>query len=199
MKLTRDFYERDTLVVARELLGKKLVYKREGDVYEAIIVETEAYLEKDDAAHFFKGLSPRTNVVEGSGGLVYVYLIYGVHYMFNIVTEPAGRLGCVLIRAVEPISGLDSMSLNRYGKSYSQLDRKSRINLSNGPGKLTKALNISKELYGKDLVNSDKLYIEDYRFYTEHEVARSKRIGIDYAKEGKDKFYRFFVKDDKYI
>ena len=67
MKLTRDFYERDTLVVARELLGKKLVYKREGDVYEAIIVETEAYLEKDDAAHFFKGLSPRTNVVEGSG------------------------------------------------------------------------------------------------------------------------------------
>lgn len=137
----RAFYARDTITVAQELLGKILVH---GDA-AARIVETEAYLgEGDLAAHSARGITPRTQVIFGPPGHAYVYFIYGMYECLNLVAEPKGTPGCVLIRAGEPLSGIDRMRERR--PSARRIEH-----LANGPGKLTLALGITRDLYGADV------------------------------------------------
>lgn len=145
MTLPRSFYERPTLEVARDLLGKLLVH----GACSGIIVETEAYTNDGDlAAHSAAGLTPRTKVIFGPPGHAYVYLSYGLHECFNIVAEPEGVPGCVLIRALEPVSGLDAMRRRRPGEKRDH-------RLASGPGNLTRAMGITRDLYGRDLTQGD--------------------------------------------
>ncbi len=139
--LPRDFYERDTVTVARALLGKVLVHGRTA----GRIVETEAYLGGDDlAAHSARGITPRTRVIFGPPGHAYVYFIYGMYECLNLVAEPDGQAGCVLIRAVEPVAGLAEMRARRPGIQRVEL-------LASGPGRLTLALGISRAQNGRDV------------------------------------------------
>jgi DNA-3-methyladenine glycosylase len=143
--LPRSFYARDTVEVARDLLGKVLAHGETA----GIIVETEAYLGGDDlAAHSAAGITPRTRVIFGPPGHAYVYLSYGMHECLNIVAEPEGRPGCVLIRALEPLEGIDIMRARRPGI---RTDR----DLASGPGRLTKALAITRVHNGADVTHGD--------------------------------------------
>src|ERR1700734_4046357 len=143
--LPRSFYQRGAVPVARDLLGKILVHGRTS----GIIVETEAYLGGDDlASHSAAGITDRTRVIFGPPGHAYVYLSYGMHECLNIVAEPDGEAGCVLIRALEPIEGLDIMRTRR------PLARKDR-DLTSGPGKLTRALAITRAHNGADLTRGN--------------------------------------------
>lgn len=143
--LSRGFYERGTVDVARDLLGKVLVHGPTA----GIIVETEAYLGGDDlASHSAVGITDRTRVIFGPGGHAYVYLSYGIHDCMNIVAERSGKPGCVLIRALEPIEGLDAMRARR---PKARTDR----DLTSGPGKLTQALGITRKHTGVDMTHGD--------------------------------------------
>jgi DNA-3-methyladenine glycosylase len=192
-KLTREFYNRDTLKVASELIGKILVREYGGDILSARIVETEAYIGAiDKASHCYKGETDRTKVMFGPPGYAYVYLIYGMYYCFNVVTEGEGCGSGVLIRGIEPIENIEIMSFNRYGKLLKDITKQQLKNISNGPGKLCKALNISKNENKLDLTK-DELYIIDDGF-KDFNIERSKRINIDYAEEAKDFLWRFTMK-----
>lgn len=201
MKLQRGFYERNTILVARDLLGKKLIYKKANSLYISKIVETEAYINaNDEGAHFNKGLTHRTRVIDEVGGHVYIYNIYGMYQLFNIVTEKEGVHGAVLIRAVEPLEGIESMYANRYKREYTNPTKKEIINLTNGPAKFVMAMDITKhELYGADLVDDSRIWVEDGPDLSKDEILRSKRINIDYAVKGKDYLLRFFIKDNKFV
>jgi DNA-3-methyladenine glycosylase len=168
--LPRSFYARATAEVARDLLGKTLAL----GACAGLIVETEAYLgEGDPAAHSAAGLTDRTRVIFGPPGHAYVYLSYGVHECFNITAEPGVRPGCVLIRALEPTTGLDLMRARR---PAARTDR----DLTNGPGKLTQALGITRQHYGRDLTRGD-LVVRDSPGFTPTEVIVTPRIGITKA------------------
>jgi DNA-3-methyladenine glycosylase len=170
--MTRAFYARPTVEVARDLLGAIL---RHGDA-AARIVEVEAYLgENDAAAHSARGRTPRTQVIFGPPGHAYVYLIYGMHYCLNIVAEPDGRAGCVLIRAVEPIEGVSLAT--------------------NGPGKLTRALGITLKHYGADLTRGTLTVCVPER-RTTFETGVSPRIGI---RKATDLPLRFFIQGNRYV
>ena len=169
-KLTRTFFNRPTLKVAKELLGKFLVRKIGGKIIKAMITETEAYCgPKDLACHASKGRTKRTEVMFGPAGHAYVYLIYGMYYCLNIVTEDEGYPAAVLIRAVDA-AGV------------------------NGPGKLCRFFKIDKTFNGEDLIKSKRLWIEEGIKIKPEQIKRSKRIGVDYAGEYKDKPWRFFLK-----
>lgn len=163
----RSFYERDVLTVAPDLLGKFLCRKLDsGETETYKITETEAYDGNGDlACHASKGRTDRTEIMFHEGGLVYVYLIYGMYWMLNIVTGKVNQPQAVLIRGIE---------------------------LCYGPGRLTKALKIDKSFYGEDLCTSDRLWLATDN--TEHEMLVGKRIGVDYAGDWKDKEWRFFIK-----
>ncbi len=197
--IKREFYNRDTLTVAKELLGKTLVHEVNGQKLSAKIVETEAYMGiEDKAAHSYGGKkTKRVEVMYGKPGLTYVFIIYGMHYCFNIVTREEGIPQAVLIRAVEPLTGTEEMAKNRYNKSYCQLNKNQIKNLTNGPGKLCKALLIDKSLNGEDLCG-DTLYLKE-GINENFDVVCSKRIGIDYAEEAKDFLWRFFIKDNNFV
>ncbi|WP_438432887.1 DNA-3-methyladenine glycosylase [Gorillibacterium sp. sgz500922] len=200
-KLERDFYSRDALLVAKELLGKVLVHEIEGKRLAAKIVETEAYRGiMDKAAHFYGGRrTPRVEVIYGAPGFSYVYLIYGMHHCFNIVTGGNEEPEAVLIRAVQPVEGLEPMAGHRFAKPYGQLTPKQALGLTNGPGKLCKALAIDRSLNAEDLCGS-RLYVEDGDTDTEPvSVVTAKRVGIDYAEEARDYPWRFYVKDNLYV
>jgi DNA-3-methyladenine glycosylase len=174
-RLPRSFYVRGTVEVARDLLGKVI---RHGPA-SARIVETEAYLGVGDAAaHSARGPTPRTRVIFGPPGHAYVYLIYGMHYCLNIVAEPEGVAGCVLIRAVEPIGALTGGALS-----------------SNGPGKLTRALGITLKHYGVDLTRGPITLHEptDQELF---EIGISPRIGISQAAELP---LRFFIRGNRSV
>jgi DNA-3-methyladenine glycosylase len=174
-KLPRSFYERDTITVAKELLGKYLVHQ------ECIgkIVEVEAYLGPHDlASHTAKGLTPRTKVMFGSAGHAYVYLIYGMHYCTNVVTEREGVGSAVLLRALEPIQ-------NIHGRTQ-------------GPGLLSKAMHIDKQLNAHDLT-STTFYIAAGENQEPLTIVERPRIGVDYAKEWAEKLLRFYIKDNAFI
>lgn len=194
MKLSRDFYSRDTLKVAEELIGKLLVREIHGKKLSGRIIETEAYLGlSDKAAHSYGGkLTPRVEVMYGEPGFSYVYFIYGMYNCLNVVTREKGIPEAVLIRALEPIDGVDDMCKNRYGKLYDDITKKQRINLLNGPGKLCKAFSIDKSLNKEDLCGNT-LYIEEGTKDT-FPVYKDKRIGIDYAEEAKDFLWRFYTR-----
>lgn len=201
MRLKRDFFERDTKILAKELLGKKIILEDKDEKLSAIIVETEAYINKDDdAAHFNKGLTNRTRIIDEVGGHLYIYTIYGMYLCFNIVGEKKGTHGAVLIRAVEPIEGIETMLKNRYKKTFTNPSKKDIINLTNGPGKFSMAFGISKdEYYGLDLSTSHKIWIEEGTSIKEEDIITSKRINIDYAVKGKDYLLRFYLKDNPFV
>ena len=170
--LPRAFYERPTVDVARDLLGKWIVHRETAGK----IVEVEAYLgEGDLAAHSAAGLTPRTRVIFGPPGHAYVYLSYGMHECLNIVAEPPGAAGCVLIRALEPVAGLDVMRARR---PAARSDRE----LTSGPGKLTQALGITRAHYGADLTKGDLVVCEPLRSALV-KIDVSPRIGITKAAE----------------
>jgi DNA-3-methyladenine glycosylase len=183
MKLARAFYQRPTLQVAPELLGKFLIFHSHQGTFVGQINEVEAYLGQDDpASHAFRGPTPRTEVMFGEAGFSYVYFIYGMQYSLNIVAETKGKAGAVLIRSViPPIEGVEIMRQNRGGKP--RPDRE----LSNGPGKLCQAFGITREQNGIDLTTSGELYLEDRgtRILT-HQV--TPRIGIS---QNTDKLWRY--------
>lgn len=198
-KLDKEFFKRDTLIVAEELLGKTLVRNIEGQTIKAKIVEVEAYTgENDKGCHTYGGKkTPRTKVMYKEGGHIYVYLIYGLYHLMNFVTGDETCGEAVLIRAVEPLDKFDLIAENRFNKSFDELSNYQKKNLTNGPGKLTKALKIDKSLNGRDLF-SEEIYILDEEF-KDFEIIKSKRIGIDYAEEAIDYLYRFYIKDNPYV
>jgi len=199
MKLNREFYNRDTITVAKDLLGKILVHNYKGNIIKGKIVETEAYLGvKDKAAHSYGGKkTKRVEVMYGPPGVAYVYFIYGMYYCFNIVTQKEGIPEAVLIRAVEPVENIDLMAINRFKKPYEELTKYQKKNLTNGPGKLCMALNIGREQNGLDLCG-DTLYLEEGQKQYFNIVATT-RIGIDYAEEAKDFPYRFYIEGNPYV
>ena len=172
MKIARDFFLRDdTLSIARDLLGKLLVVPdSSGGRVSGMIVETEAYLGiSDRAAHTFGGRrTPRNEVTYGTGGHVYVFFVYGMYYQLNFVTGPAELPHVVLIRAVEPVEGIETMR-ERRGKMPDK-------NLTSGPGKLCIAFAIDRSLNGADLLG-EKIWLEDHKTFTDTEIAAGKRIG----------------------
>lgn len=189
MKLPRSFYERSTLDVARQLLGKYLVRRHPEGNTVGRIVETEAYVGPEDkACHASKGRTARTEVMFGRAGHAYVYLVYGFHHMLNIVTEAVEFPAAVLIRAAEPIQGIPTMQSRR--------DIATLRDLASGPGKLCQAFAIDRTLNGHDLCGS-VLYLED-RGEAAPRVVTTPRIGVDYAGPWKRKLWRFVIKDDAF-
>jgi DNA-3-methyladenine glycosylase len=199
-KLQKQFYEGDTLEVAKGLLGKVLVHWNKGMELKGKIVEVEAYIGAiDKAAHSYNNRrTERTEVMFWKGGYVYVYLIYGMYTCMNVVAGKEGEGAAVLLRGLEPIQGIEQMSMNRYDKPYETLKRSQITNLSNGPGKLCKAMGITKDLYGESLTGN-RIFIEDLNNKEEFDIGVSKRVNIDYAEEAKDFEWRFFIKGNPYV
>jgi DNA-3-methyladenine glycosylase len=183
--LPRSFYRRPTVEVARDLLGKWIVH----DATAGKIVEVEAYLgEGDLAAHSAAGLTPRTRVIFGPPGHAYVYLSYGMHECLNIVAAPAGAVGCVLIRALEPAAGVDVM---RGRRKAARSDRE----LASGPGKLTQALGITRAHYGVDMTRGD-LVVRRPPDPRAIEIDVTPRIGIT---KDADLPLRFTIRGNEFI
>jgi DNA-3-methyladenine glycosylase len=188
--LKRPFYARETLVVARNLLGKKLVRKYRGKLLSGLIGETEAYLGAgDSASHAFKGKTRRNSVMFGRAGLAYVYFVYGMHYMLNMVTEEESNPCAILIRAVIPHDGIEYMQRNR---------TRTGQNLTNGPAKLCQALAVDKSLNGWDLTIGEKLWVEDRPAIPARFIKKGPRVGIDYAKPADRRAARRFWIDGTY-
>ena len=178
-RLPREFYNRDTTQVARELLGKWLVHVAEGVERIGRIVETEAYLgEHDLAAHSSKGLTPRTKTMFGPPGHAYVYFIYGMYHCMNVVTEPEGHASAVLLRALEPVKNLEGRT--------------------QGPGLLCRAMHIDKRRNGHDLL-SDELFIATPEVEEGFVIAKSPRIGVAYARHWAKRNLRFYIKGNAFI
>jgi DNA-3-methyladenine glycosylase len=192
MKLPRGFYARSVLVVARECIGKLLVHRTAAGEAAGRIVEAEAYRGPLDlAAHSARGLTKRTTVMFGPPGYAYVYLIYGTSWAMNIIVATEGEPHGVLIRALEPVRGVELMMRRRGGKSADARE------LTNGPGKLTQALGITGEDYGRDLCGS-RLFLEDADRPVER-VGRSTRINVDYAGAWAAKRWRFYECGNRYV
>ena len=195
-KLRIDFYQgNDVVKIARELLGKILVTKWSGIETSGRIVEVEAYNGVvDKASHAAGGRrTNRNEVMYGEGGVSYVYLCYGIHHLFNVVTNRQETPHAVLIRALEPIKGIDVM-LERTGKK--KLDN----TLTKGPGNVSKALGISfKQHSGLSLLSKELFIAEDDFELTKKEIVSSPRIGVDYAGEDAKLPYRFFLKGNPFV
>lgn len=195
MKLPESFYTHsDVVSISRNLLGKYLFTRIDGAVTGGFIVETEAYNGIiDRASHAFGNrVTPRTQTMFGHGGVAYVYLCYGIHEMFNIVTSVEGEPHAILIRAIEPTEGIDIMQCRRNMPVV-------KPNITMGPGSVAKALGISRAINAISL-QSDTLWIEDRGLVFPNEaVASVPRVGVDYA--GADALlpYRFYVKGNKYV
>ena len=191
MILPLDFYCRDTLTVARELLGCTLVSRAGGEETRGVILETEAYRGAlDPAAHSYKGRTQRVRALYEGKGLAYIYLIYGMYWCLNLSCGPADSPDCVLIRALEPVEGIHIMSRRRGTGGLTSL--------CSGPGKLTMAMGITREEYGARLYEPDSplTVLEGRR---DLDVAVSPRIGIDYAGDAKNWLWRFTVSGNKYV
>ena len=190
-KLTRDFYERDTLLVARDLLGKYLVHRVDGVPLCGRITETEAYIGRMDKACHAYGYkrTPRTQTLFSPPGTAYLYLIYGMYTCLNVVCGHEGEGTSVLLRALEPLDGIDLMKERRHTDKMKLL--------ASGPGRLTQAMGLNKSFYGTDLTG-DTLWIES-RNDGPYPVKRSKRINIDYARYGKSFPWRFTLEGSPFI
>jgi DNA-3-methyladenine glycosylase len=194
-KLNRDFYTRDVLTVARDLLGKTIV-KESGDItFKGIIVETEAYDGRtDEAAHTFIGKTNRNQIMFNHGGFFYVYFTYGAHFCCNVVTGEEGTGTAVLLRGVEPVEGIEQMTLNRYGR-INLKNQKELHNLSNGPGKLCQAFGINRKEYGLDLTG-DNVYLLDAPGIPDDQLVVTTRVGI---KKSAELPWRFYIKDNPFV
>jgi DNA-3-methyladenine glycosylase len=178
-KLPRSFYDRDTVVVARELLGKHLVHVSNGAERVGRIVEVEAYLGPHDlAAHSARGLTERTKVMFGPPGHAYVYLIYGMYYCMNVVTESEGHASAVLLRAVEPVQNVEGRT--------------------QGPGLLCRAMGIDQCLNAHDLL-SDDLYIAAPARTEPLAIVKRPRVGVDYAGPWARRHLRFYIKGNPFV
>jgi len=187
--LTREFFRRDTATVAQDLLGKELVRKVDGGQLRGMVVETEAYYgEGDPPSHASNGRTPRSEIMWGRPGLVYVYLVYGIHMMLNVVTEPKHSPGAVLFRAVEPLEGVELAAEARGVEKKEEL--------TNGPGKLTEAFRIGKEENGLDITGSDELGLVGKANQEDLEIVQSTRIGVS---EGKEKELRFLLAGNRFV
>ncbi len=201
-RLSRDFYLGDTVEIAQKLLGRCLVRKLGQETLVCRITETEAYVGRTDkACHAYGGRrTPRTEVMFGEAGHAYIYFTYGMHHCLNFVTEPEGEASAVLIRGLEPLLGFDTMSRNRFGKPYDGQSVYQRKNFLNGPGKVTKALALTREQNGLDLTESEELFVTDsaadfgIKVTSDFTICCGKRIGIDYAEEAVDFPWRFWIK-----
>ena len=189
-RLGRDFYARPVLRVARDCLGKMLVHAAPDGLAAGIIVEAEAYRGPEDrAAHSYGGRrTRRTEAMFGPPGHAYVFLIYGLHRNFNVVTGDEGEPHAVLIRAVEPVHGIELMASRRRMDSC-------RLELTNGPGKLTQALGIELRHYGADLCDGPLFLADGPRV----RAARSPRIGVEYAGSWANRPWRFLVPSSRYV
>jgi DNA-3-methyladenine glycosylase len=186
MKLNRNFYSRDTELVAKELLGKILIHRTNEGTCKGKIVETEAYFGSNDpASHAYRKKTKRNYLMFESPGRAYVYFCYGNHWLFNIVAKEMKVPGAVLIRALEPLEGIELMKKRRGIDGINEL--------TNGPGKLTKALRIDKSHNGMDLTEGN-LILEDSK--ENFEIVKSKRIGI--LKDLK-KPLRFYIKNNRFV
>ena len=192
IRLDLSFYHQPTLQMARGLLGKQLVRVLNGQRLSGLIVETEAYIgEADRACHASRGRTPRTEVMYGPPGHAYVYFIYGMHHCFNVVTEEEGFPAAVLVRALEPVEGLEWMRHHRPDRSDDQL--------TNGPGKLCAALAIDRTLNGVDLCTSRVFFIEGGRTVADEEIATSPRIGIKSDEVARNRPWRFYIKGNRCV
>lgn len=178
-KLARDFYERDTIMVARELLGKYLFHVSRGVERISRIVEVEAYLGPHDlAAHSSKGNTKRTKVMFGPPGHAYVYMIYGMYCCMNVVTEPEGHASAVLLRAVEPVKNVDGRT--------------------RGPGLLCKAMHVDLRLNGHDLL-SDDFYIAAIPTMERLAIVKRPRVGVAYAGHWAKRLLRFYIRGNAFV
>lgn len=179
IKLPRSFYDRDTVAVARELLGKLLVHRVADVELIGRIVEVEAYIGAHDlASHSSKGLTERTRVMFGQPGRAYVYLIYGVHHCMNVVTEREGNGAAVLIRAIEPVQNISART--------------------NGPGLLCRAMQIDKRLNGHDLLSED-FFVASRENAAQLNIVKRPRIGVDYAGAWARRHLRFYIRGNKFV
>lgn len=186
-KLPRTFYNRPTLKVAKELLGKYLVVNKNGKRLSGKIVETEAYIGPDDpASHAYRGMTQRNKIMFGRPEYAYVYFTYGMYHCLNFVTEKKGYPAAVLIRALEPEQGINTMRRRRKTDGIE--------NLTSGPGKLCQAMGIDRNLCGSDLCGRT-IYVED-RGEKTGAIVSTNRIGIE---QGKDKKWRFYLKNSKFV
>lgn len=193
-KLPREFYtRRNVFTVARDLLGKLLVVPDEdGRRVSGMIVEVEVYRGPEDrASHAYGGRrTKRTETMYREGGVAYVYFVYGMYYQFNVVCSVPDIPHAILVRAVEPVEGIELMRERRH--------QHPDHNLTNGPGKLCIALNIDRALNGADLLG-DRVWLEELQSISPRRIARGPRIGIDYAEEWIDKPWRFWIRDNPYV
>jgi DNA-3-methyladenine glycosylase len=194
-KLEKDFYQRkDVVKIAKELLGKILVTNWEGIITSGRIVETEAYAGMIDKASHASGgrRTARNKIMYGQGGYAYVYLCYGIHHLFNVVTNSEDIPHAILIRALDPLEGIEEMLLRTDKKKLDST-------LTKGPGNVSKALGIFTKHSGMSLLG-DKIFIgHDGETYSKKEIASSPRIGVDYA--GADALlpYRFYIKGNPFV
>jgi DNA-3-methyladenine glycosylase len=178
-KLPRTFYDRDTIVVAQELLGKLLIHRSHGVKRIGKIVEVEAYLGPHDlAAHSAKGRTKRTEIMFGPPGHAYVYLIYGMYHCMNVVTEREGHASAVLLRAIEPVKNIEGRTC--------------------GPGLLFRAMKINRQLNAQDLL-SENFYIAAPEETESFTIVKRPRIGVDYAKHWAKRHLRFYIKDNPFV
>jgi len=177
-KLPRAFYNRDTALVAKELLGKVIVHRTEGVRRIGRIVEVEAYVGPHDlASHSAKGLTQRTRIMFGPPGHAYVYLIYGMYHCMNVVTEPAGKGAAILLRAIEPLQNINQRS--------------------RGPGLLCQALQITRDLNGEDLLGNTLFLATDG--HVPNKIVKRPRIGVDYAGNWAKRHLRFYLKNNSFV
>jgi len=194
MKLSEDFYQGKNVVkIAQNLLGKALFTKKDGVVTGGIIVETEAYSWKERGSHAFDARKTKRNAVMfEKGGYSYVYLCYGIHNMFNVVTNVTGTADAVLIRALEPVTGIEEMKLRRGTLN-------NPFHLTSGPGKLCKALGIDRTFNRKFLLENE-VWIEDLgKKIVKKDIEVGPRIGIDYAGQDALLPWRFCIKGNKWV
>lgn len=198
MKLERSFYERDTLIVAKELLGLVLVHMGPEGVTKGKIVETEAYMGPEDkGAHSYGGKhTPRMDPLYKTGGFAYIYQLHGYNYCLNVVTQKENIPQAVLIRAIEPVEGIELMIKRR----NIDVSTKSKFkNLTNGPSKLCHAMGIDTSLNGIDLCGDEIFITFGTSSNDNEEIVSTKRIHIDYAEEYKDKPWRFLLKGNEFV
>ncbi len=185
--LPREFYKEHAILVAKKLLGKILIREYSGTTLAGKIVEVEAYRGGDDpASHAYRGVTRRNWVMWGKPGTAYVYVIYGLHFCLNVVVEPEGVPAAVLIRAVEPLEGLDIMLMNRPVKHIRDL--------TSGPAKLTKAFNIDIKFNGWDLTLGKELFIAWGEDIPEDNIISSPRIGVQ-----DERPWRFYIAGNQYV
>ncbi|RLE89319.1 MAG: DNA-3-methyladenine glycosylase [Thermoprotei archaeon] len=185
--LKEEFYSADVVKVAKSLLGKMLIREYGGKTLGGKIVETEAYRGADDpASHAYRGKTRRNYAMWMKPGTAYVYQIYGVHYCLNVVAEPEGKPAAVLIRALEPVLGLEEMMKNRGVKDPKLV--------ASGPARLTQALRITRELNGWDMTRGEVLYIASYEDVASEDIVSTPRIGVKDRRP-----WRFYIRGNPYV